>query len=211
MGGVDRNYFSIDQQGQFSFSEDTPPNFERARRLRWGQRLRRHGRGPRRHRRSNTSPTLPVTVTVRDVNEPPDVSGQQSLSFTENQSTDLVLADLQRNRSRGASQRRHHPVVDLGHRRGRLHHRRERSAPVQERAQLRESRRLRPEQRLQLLGQGIGWKALRIPAGHGDGHRRQRTSHHHHGQQLSDVTSARMRTGPPASTPTGQRTPRRGR
>ena len=30
MVGVDaRSYFTIDQQGQFSFKEDSPPNFER--------------------------------------------------------------------------------------------------------------------------------------------------------------------------------------
>ena len=40
---------------------------------------------------SNTA-TLPVTVTVRDVNEPPEVSGQQTLSFAENHATDRVLA-----------------------------------------------------------------------------------------------------------------------
>ena len=33
-----------------------------------------------------------VTVTVTDVNEGPEVSGLQSLSFTENQATDRVLA-----------------------------------------------------------------------------------------------------------------------
>ena len=36
--------------------------------------------------------SLPVTVAVRDVNEPPDVTGQQSLSFAENHATDSVLA-----------------------------------------------------------------------------------------------------------------------
>ena len=36
--------------------------------------------------------TLPVTVTVRDVNEPPEVSGQRSLTFAENHATDRVLA-----------------------------------------------------------------------------------------------------------------------
>ena len=36
--------------------------------------------------------TLDVTVTVTDVNEGPEISGQQGLSFTENQATDRVLA-----------------------------------------------------------------------------------------------------------------------
>ena len=39
----------------------------------------------------NTS-SLPVTVTVTDVNEGPEISGLQSLAFTENQATDRVLA-----------------------------------------------------------------------------------------------------------------------
>ena len=36
--------------------------------------------------------SLAVTVTVTDVNEGPEISGRQSLSFTENQATDRVLA-----------------------------------------------------------------------------------------------------------------------
>ena len=36
--------------------------------------------------------TLDVVVTVTDQNEGPEISGQQSLSFTENQATDRVLA-----------------------------------------------------------------------------------------------------------------------
>ena len=39
----------------------------------------------------NTS-SLPVTVTVTDQNEGPEITGQQSLTFTENQATDRVLA-----------------------------------------------------------------------------------------------------------------------
>ena len=38
------------------------------------------------------SGTLDITVTVTDVNEGPEIAGQQSLSFTENQATDRVLA-----------------------------------------------------------------------------------------------------------------------
>ena len=89
VSGVDRNFFTIDERGQFSFSETNPPNFERP----------SDSGGDNvydvtievRDDISNTA-SLPVTVTVRDVNEPPDVSGQQTLSFAENQSTDLVLA-----------------------------------------------------------------------------------------------------------------------
>ena len=37
--GADRNHFTIDEQGQLSFSETSPPNFEQPWRLRRGQRL----------------------------------------------------------------------------------------------------------------------------------------------------------------------------
>ena len=89
VGGVDRNYFTIDDQGQFSFSETSPPNFEQP-----------SDSGEDNvydvaiwvtDDDSNTA-SLPVTVTVRDINEPPDVAGTQVLSFAENHSTDSVLA-----------------------------------------------------------------------------------------------------------------------
>ena len=41
---------------------------------------------------ASNSGTLDVTVTVTDQNEGPEILGQQSLSFTENQATDRVLA-----------------------------------------------------------------------------------------------------------------------
>ena len=89
VGGVDRNLFTIDEQGQFSFSETSPPNFEQP-----GDSGGDNVYDVTIEVRDDISGTdsLPVTVTVRDVNEPPDVTGQQSRSFTENQSTDLVLA-----------------------------------------------------------------------------------------------------------------------
>ena len=89
VGGVDRNHFTIDEQGQFSFSETSPPNFE--------QPTDSGGDNVYdvtievRDDISNVD-SLPVTVTVRDVNEPPEVSGQQNLSFAENHATDRVLA-----------------------------------------------------------------------------------------------------------------------
>ena len=66
-----RSNFTIDQQGQFSFREDSPPNFE--------QPADSGGDNVYdvtievRDDISNVD-SLPVTVTVRDVNEPPDVS-----------------------------------------------------------------------------------------------------------------------------------------
>ena len=89
VSGVDRNHFTIDEQGQFSFSETSPPNFEQPSDS-GGDNVYDVTIEVRDDVR-NTA-TLPVTVTVRDVNEPPEVSGQQNLSFAENQSTDRVLA-----------------------------------------------------------------------------------------------------------------------
>ena len=89
VGGVDRNFFTIDEQGQFSFSETSPPNFERPSDS-GGDNVYDVTVEVRDDVR-NTA-TLPVTVTVRDVNEPPEVTGQQVLSFAENHATDRVLA-----------------------------------------------------------------------------------------------------------------------
>ena len=100
--------------GQFSFSEDSPPDFERP-----------GDSGPDNvydvtiqatDDGSNTA-SLPVTVTVRDVNEPPEISGQQGLSFAENQSTDRVLATYSATDPEDPSCH-HHPLVSLRHRRG---------------------------------------------------------------------------------------------
>ena len=90
VGGVDRNFFTIDEQGQFSFMEDSPPNFEQPGDS-GGDNVYDVIIRAKDDEESNTA-TLPVTVTVRDVNEPPDVTGQQALSFAENHATDRVLA-----------------------------------------------------------------------------------------------------------------------
>ena len=89
VGGVDRNYFTIDDQGQFSFSETSPPNFEQP-----SDSGRDNVYDVTIEVRDDISnvDSLPVTVTVRDVNEPPEITGQQNLSFTENHATDRVLA-----------------------------------------------------------------------------------------------------------------------
>ena len=89
VSGVDRNHFTIDQQGQFSFSEISPPNFEQPSDS-GGDNVYDVTIEVRDDVRNTAS--LPVTVTVRDVNEPPEVSGQQNLSFAENHATDSVLA-----------------------------------------------------------------------------------------------------------------------
>ena len=87
VSGADEDYFAISETGVLSFS--SPPDYE----------------SPADSGRDNVyevtvvakddasnSGTLDVTVTVTDQNEGPEISGQQSLSFTENQTTERVLA-----------------------------------------------------------------------------------------------------------------------
>ena len=81
--GTDGRFFAIDERGQFSFKEDSPPDFEQP-----GDsggdnvydvtvQARDDG--------FNTA-SLPVTVTVREVNEGPEVtSGQSAFTVSENQ------------------------------------------------------------------------------------------------------------------------------
>ena len=83
VGGVDGRFFTIDERGQFSFSESSPPDFEQP-----GDsggdnvyevtvQARDDG--------FNTA-SLSVTVTVREVNEGPEVtSGQSAFTISENQ------------------------------------------------------------------------------------------------------------------------------
>ena len=88
VGGVDGRFFAIDERGQFAFSASTPPDFEQPGdaggdnvyevAIEAGDGL-------------NTG-SLAVTVTVRAVDEGPAVSGPQSLSFPENQTTARILA-----------------------------------------------------------------------------------------------------------------------
>ena len=108
------------------------------------------------------SGTLDVTVTVTDQDEGPEISGQQGLSFTENQATDRVLAFYTATDPEDPSAA-HNALEPDGARRRGLHHRREWPADLQERARLRAARRLRARQRLRLLGAGLGRAVLRIP------------------------------------------------
>ena len=89
MGGADGRFFTIVERGQFSFSETNPPDYE----------IPGDSGGDNvynvtvqaRDDGFNTG-TLNVVVAVTDVNEGPEISGRRSLSFTENQATDRVLA-----------------------------------------------------------------------------------------------------------------------
>ena len=89
VGGTDGRFFTIDERGQFSFNETNPLDYE----------IPGDAGGDNvynvtvqaRDDGFNTG-TLDVVVAVTDVNEGPEISGQQSLTFTENQATDRVLA-----------------------------------------------------------------------------------------------------------------------
>ena len=88
MTGADNNDFTISETGALTFT--SPPNFESPQ----GSGLDNNEylvTVQARDDNFNTS-SLDVTVTVTDVNEGPEVSGQQFLTFTENQATDRVLA-----------------------------------------------------------------------------------------------------------------------
>ena len=87
VSGTDEDDFAISETGVLSFA--SPPDYE----------------SPADSGRDNVyevtvvarddafnSGTLDVVVTVTDQNEGPEISGQQSLSFTENQTTERVLA-----------------------------------------------------------------------------------------------------------------------
>ena len=84
VGGVDARFFTIDEGGQFFFSETSPPDFEA--RVASGQeniynvtvQVSDDSVPP------NTA-TLDVTVTVTDVNEGPEVAGPATFTINENQ------------------------------------------------------------------------------------------------------------------------------
>ena len=88
VAGVDGRFFAIDEQGQFSFKEETPPDFEQP-----GDLGRDNVYDVTIQARDNGGNTasLPVTVTVREVNEGPEVTGGRS-SFTINENQDLPNA-----------------------------------------------------------------------------------------------------------------------
>ena len=81
--GTDARFFAIDERGQFSFREENPPDFEQPGDL--GRDNVYDVTIQARDDAFNTS-SLPVTVTVRAVNEGPEVtSGQSSFAIDENQ------------------------------------------------------------------------------------------------------------------------------
>ena len=88
VGGTDGGFFTIDQRGQFSFSESSPPDFEIP-----GDSGRDNVYNVTVQASDGThTESVPVTVSITDVNEGPEISGNQSLGFDENRATDQVLA-----------------------------------------------------------------------------------------------------------------------
>ena len=85
VGGTDGRLFTIDERGQFSFKEETPPDFEQP-----GDLGRDNVYDVTIQARDNGGNTasLPVTVTVREVNEGPEVTGGRP-SYTINENQDL--------------------------------------------------------------------------------------------------------------------------
>ena len=86
--GADGSDFTISETGALSFTD--PPNFEAPQGS--GSDNNEYLVTVQARDDSFNSSSLEVTVTVTDVNEGPEVTGQQSLTFTENQPTDRVLA-----------------------------------------------------------------------------------------------------------------------
>ena len=81
--GVDARFFTITERGEFSFREDSPPDFEQpadsGRDNVYNVEIQAEDSG-------GIEASLPVTVTVREVNEGPEVtSGSSSFTIDENQ------------------------------------------------------------------------------------------------------------------------------
>ena len=91
VAGPDGGRFTIDEKGQFSFKEDSPPDFDTPSDV--GADNLYNVTVQARDPESNTA-SLPVTVTVTEVNEGPVISRQSSALGTvpENQAVTQVLA-----------------------------------------------------------------------------------------------------------------------
>ena len=99
VGGTDGRLFTIDESGQFSFKEETPPDFEQPGDL--GRDNVYDVTIQARDDGGNTA-SLPVTVTVREVNEGPEVTGGRS-SFTINENQALPGATFSATDPEGGS------------------------------------------------------------------------------------------------------------
>ena len=81
VGGTDGRFFAIDERGQFSFSESSPPDYE-APGDGGGDNV--YDATIQAQDQGGITATLPVAVTVTDVNEGPEVSGPSSFTIAEN-------------------------------------------------------------------------------------------------------------------------------
>ena len=82
-GGVDGRFFTIDERGQFSFKQENPPDYEQP-----GDSGRDNVYDVTVQVRDDgfNTASLPVKVTVREVNEGPEVTdGQSAFTISENQ------------------------------------------------------------------------------------------------------------------------------
>ena len=90
VGGTDRNHFAIDERGQFSFGETSPPDFD-ARSDSDNDNV--YEVTVRATDDDNNTATLDVTVTVTEVNEGPEITGgTATITRPENHPQDQVLA-----------------------------------------------------------------------------------------------------------------------
>ena len=85
---MDARFFTITERGEFSFKEDSPPDFEQPADSGgdnvYNVEIQAEDSG-------GIEASLPVTVTVRDVNEGPEVTSG-SPSFTIDENRDLPSA-----------------------------------------------------------------------------------------------------------------------
>ena len=174
VSGTDEDDFAISETGVLAFA--SPPNYE----------------SPTDSGSDNVyevtvvakddafnSGTLDVTVTVTDQNEGPEISGQQSLSFTENQTTERVLVTYTATDPEDPSAsitRWSLTGTDAGDftisENGQLTFR---NVPDHERpADSWQGQRLRP------VRAGLRRAELRLPGGHRHGPGRERGPHYHH-------------------------------
>ena len=147
-GGTDGRYFAIDDQGRFSFREDSPPDFDDPDDA---GRDNAYNVTVQASDDASNSATLDVTVTVTDHNESvePTISTRRPPSTYRENGTAAVYTF----RAIRPAKRNHHHVVAHRHRQQRrLHHyhgrQRTRGAGLRQFPRLRESRRLGPRQQL---------------------------------------------------------------
>ena len=93
LGGADEGFFTINERGEFSFSDSTPPDFETRATAGQDENYVVYNVTVQASDGTYTS-TLDVTVTVTDVNEGPEISqlGSAPGSVPENQDQETVLA-----------------------------------------------------------------------------------------------------------------------